>query len=770
MFNEVTKTIKWGDKDITLSTGKIARQSDGAVMVSMGDAVLLCTATSAKKAKEDMGFFPLTVHYREMQFAAGKIPGGYLKREGRPSDRETLVARLIDRPIRPLFHSSFLNETQVICTVVSYDPTVCLDAMAIIGASAALKISGVPFLSTVAATKVGYIDGEYVLNPTVEQIATSDLELVVAGTENSVMMVESQASELAEDVMLGAVEFGHKAFQPVIQMIDDLAKDAGKAAWETGELYPAKIFKDLKKKFEKAIIKAFAISEKQARSEELANIEASALESHADENPVKVKFALYDVKSEILRSDVLKKQTRIDGRKPNQVRQIECEAQLLPSAHGSALFTRGETQTLVASTLGTTSDEQMIDNIEGDSREHFMLNYIFPPYSVGEATPMRPQSRREIGHGKLAWRAIAPMLPAKADFPYTMRVVSEVTESNGSSSMATVCGTSLSLMDAGVPMKAPVAGIAMGLIKEDKDFIVLSDIMADEDHLGDMDFKVAGSENGITALQMDIKVTGINFDIMSKALDQAKEGRLHILEQMAKALEAPRTELSKNAPTINSFKIHKDKIRDIIGPGGKMIKEICEKSGAKINIEDDGTIQVAATGAESMDLAMEMINAITYEPKLGDIFKDSKVVKVLESGAFVNYSGNNDGFVHISEIADERVEKVSDHLEEGKLVTVKIIGFDHRGKVRLSMRLEADHKSEDESRKDRKKPSGDRGDRDNNRRGGRGDSRRDNKPRGDNKDRNRKPANSDKPARSEKKDSGKKEDGGLLTTVRKYFS
>ena len=760
MFNEIEKTIKWGDKDITLSTGKIARQSDGAVMVKMGNAVLLCTATSAKKAKEDIGFFPLTVHYREMQFAAGKIPGGYLKREGRASDRETLVARLIDRPLRPLFHSSFLNETQVICTVLSYDAEACLDIMAIIGASAALKLSGVPFLSTVAASKVAFINGEYILNPSVEQIANSDLELIVAGTDSSVMMVESQASELSEDDMLSAVEFGHAQFQPVIKAIDALAKEAAKEAWETGELYPTKLFDGLKKKFADDIIKAFAVSEKLARYEALANIEANALEAFEDENPVTLGFALHDVKSDILRRDVLDKKTRIDGRKPDEIRQIECEAQFLPSVHGSALFTRGETQALVATTLGTASDEQMIDNIEGDSREHFMLNYIFPPYSVGEATPMRAPGRREIGHGKLAWRAIAPVLPAKEDFPYTLRAVSEVTESNGSSSMATVCGTALSLMDAGVPIKAPVAGIAMGLIKEGEDFIVLSDIMADEDHLGDMDFKVAGTEDGITALQMDIKVTGINFEIMKQALGQAKDGRIHILKQMAKALDKPRGELNKNAPTINSFKVHKDKIRDIIGPGGKVIKEICEVTGAKINIEDDGSVQVAATGAESMEQAMAMINAITYEPQLGDVFEDSKVVKVLESGAFVNYCGNNDGFVHISEIADERIEKVSDHLEEGKMITVKIIGFDHRGKVRLSMRLDADHSSESPAKKERRKPDNKK--HSNDRRPKRGNKPDDKGDKAGKKDRNNK-KDSEKP-------SDNNEGGGIIKTVRKYFS
>lgn len=769
MFNEVKKTINWGGKDLTLSTGKIARQSDGAVVVSMGNAVLLCTTVSSKEMKEGVNFFPLTVHYREMQFAAGKIPGGYLKREGKASDREVLVSRLIDRPIRPLFHPSFLHETQVICTVLSYDPECCLDIMAIIGASAALKLSGVPFLHVVAASKVGFINGEYVLNPTVAQIAESNLELIVAGTDESVMMVESQASELTEEQMLAAVEFGHKEFQPVIQMIEDLAKEAGKPAWMVRQLYTEELFNSLKQNLETDVVNAFAITNKQQRYAALVAIDAKAKELYQDVESVALEFAIHDVKSAILREDVLNNKRRIDNRSPEEIRQIECEVQLLPSVHGSALFTRGETQALVAATLGTTSDEQLVDNIEGDFREHFMLNYIFPPYSVGEATPLRAPGRRETGHGKLAWRAIMPVLPTKESFPYALRVVSEVTESNGSSSMATVCGASLSLMDAGVPLKAPVAGIAMGLIKEGEKFVVLSDIMGDEDHLGDMDFKVAGTAEGVTALQMDIKVTGINFAIMRQALSQAKAGRMHILAQMAKAISNGRAEVNKNAPMITSFKIDKDKIREVIGPGGKVIKDICEKTNAKINIEDDGTVQIAAVGAENLQAALDMVNAITYEPQVNDVF-DGVVVKILESGAFVNYCGSRDGFVHISEIANERVNKITDFIQEGAKVKVKIIGFDHRGKVRLSMRLDHDHstaessapKSEENGSSDGKseRRRSDRGGDRSSDRGERGGERRD---------------RGSKPRSSETKPQAKQEEnvsmqGEQVVSERKYFS
>lgn len=706
MFNEVVKKIDWNGEVLELSTGKIARQADGAVMVKMGKSVVLCTAVSARKAKADANFFPLTVHYQEKAYAAGKIPGGFFKREGRGSEKETLTSRLIDRPIRPLFHSGFFNETQVLCTVHSFDPLFNTDILALIGASAALAISGVPYLEIVAASRVGLIDGEFVLNPGVEAVKTSKLDLIVAGTKGSVMMVESEAEFLTEAQMLDAVKFGHEGMQPVIKLIEELKADAGKPAWETSELFPETLKNEIADLTKEDIKIAFAMRMKQDRYAAIDAISTAMRERFtADEQytTLQIDFALSKVKAEVLRADTLAKKLRIDGRKPDEVRQIECEVSLLPNAHGSALFTRGETQGLVSTTLGTGQDEQIIDGIEGEYKESFLLNYLFPPYSVGEANPLRGPSRREIGHGKLAWRALKRALPERETFPYTIRVVSEITESNGSSSMATICGASMSMMDAGVPLKAPISGIAMGLIKEGDEFMVLSDIIADEDHLGDMDFKVAGSKDGITALQMDIKVAGITIDIMGKALEQAKGGRVHILSKMAMAIETS-SGISGNAPVIVSFMVSKDKIREIIGPGGKVIREICDTTGAKIDINDDGQVSVSAVGQENLDAAVARVKEIAIDPEIGDVFEGT-VVKILDAGAFVNYSGSRDGFVHISEIAQERINAVSDALSEGQKVKVKLIGFD-RGKAKLTIKnADSDAKPKDPAPRKDKKPS-----------------------------------------------------------------
>lgn len=687
MFEETTKTIEWGGKTLELKTGKIGRQADGAVMARLGDSVVLCTATSAKEVKEGVNFFPLTVHYREMAFAAGKIPGGFFKREGQASMREILVSRLIDRPIRPLFHSSFFNETQVICTVMSYDPECSTDVLAIVGASAALALSGVPYQEIVAATKVGLVDGEFVINPSFETLKNSKLDLMVAGTDSSVMMVESEASELSEEKMLEGVKFGHNAFQPVIEMIKEMVAEVGKPKWQVIDLFPQELKSQIREKEQDEIRKAFKIRSKQERVAALKQIAAGAY-SHfmaGDKfTHLQVELALDEVKSEILCEDLLNSNVRIDGRSPEDIRPIDCAVSLLPKTHGSSLFTRGETQALVTTTLGTSQDEQIIDSLDGEYKDWFMLNYIFPPYSVGETTPVRAPGRREIGHGKLAWRAINPVLPAKAQFPYSVRVVSEITACNGSSSMATICGASMALMDAGVPLKAPVAGIAMGLIKRDDKYAILSDIIGDEDFLGDMDFKVAGSSEGITALQMDIKVLGITFEIMEKALIQAKTGRLHILKEMYKAIFEANTQVSKYAPSIQSFKIDKDKIRDVIGAGGKVIREICETTGAKIDIADDGTVSVSAVGNDKMQAAIAKIKAIVVDPQVGDVF-EGKVVKVLDAGAFINYTTGKDGFVHISEISDTRVETVASVLNQGDVVKVKIIGFD-KGKAKLTIK------------------------------------------------------------------------------------
>ncbi|MBP2300350.1 polyribonucleotide nucleotidyltransferase [Azospirillum picis] len=688
MFTVHRKEIEWGGRKLVLETGKIARQANGAVLVTYGDTTVLCTAVAAKAPKPGIDFFPLTVNYQEKAFAAGKIPGGFFKREGRPTEKETLVSRLIDRPIRPLFADGFRNETQVICTVLSHDLENDPDIVSMVGASAALTISGIPFLGPIGAARVGYRNGEYVLNPLMDEIDDSDLDLVVAGTTEGVLMVESEAKELTEEVMLGAVMFGHKNFQPVIEMIIDLAEEAAKEPWDLPE--PAYDRAGLKARLRATVgpdvEAAYTETVKQVRYEKVGAAKAKALETLAEEfDAQSIGFEFKELEADILRGAVLKTGRRIDGRDTKTVRPIVSEVGVLPRAHGSALFTRGETQALVVTTLGTSQDEQIIDALEGEYREHFMLHYNFPPYSVGEAGRMGSPGRREIGHGKLAWRAIHPLLPKKEDFPYTLRVVSEVTESNGSSSMATVCGTSLSLMDAGAPLARPVAGIAMGLIKEDSGFAVLSDILGDEDHLGDMDFKVAGTEVGVTALQMDIKITSITEEIMKIALGQAKDGRLHILGEMSKALTGAREGVNENAPRITVINIPKEKIRDVIGSGGKVIREIVEQTGAKIDIEDDGTVKVSAVDQKKSDAAIEWIKGIVAEPEMNVVYT-GKVVKVVDFGAFVNFLGSRDGLVHISELAQQRVGKVSDVVSQGDQVKVKVIGFDDRGKVKLSMK------------------------------------------------------------------------------------
>jgi len=702
MFEVYRKELTWGGKLLTFETGKIARQADGAVMVTYGGTTVLCTAVGATSAKPGIDFFPLTVNYQEKTFAAGRIPGGFFKREGRPSEKETLVSRLIDRPIRPLFHKNFKNETQVIATVLSHDMENDPDIVAIIGASAALTISGLPFMGPIGACRIGWSGSEYILNPTIEQMKDANLDLVVAGTKEGVLMVESEASELSEEVMLGAVDYGHKEIEKVIDAIIELAEVAAK---EPRPLPEEPVEKDdyLKviKPFGKNFEKAYKEKDKSKRSKTLDEIRNEILDKFGETVNVTLASTLIkDLESDIVRGNILKTKKRIDGRDTKTVRPIVAEVGTLPRAHGSALFTRGETQALVVATLGTGQDEQIIDSLEGEYRSKFMLHYNFPPYSVGEAGRIGSPGRREIGHGKLAWRAVNPLLPHSEDFPYTVRIVSEVTESNGSSSMATVCGTSLALMDAGVPIKKPVAGIAMGLIKEKKEFSVLSDILGDEDHLGDMDFKVAGTKDGITSLQMDIKITSITKEIMEIALDQAKEGRIHILDEMAKAISNSREVLAESAPKITTMKIKLEKIRDVIGPGGKMIREICEATGAKVDIEDDGTIKIAASDTEAAEAAQKRINDIVAEAELGVIYT-GKVVKTVDFGAFVNFLGTKDGLVHISELQDARTEKTTDICKEGDMVKVKVIGFDDRGKVKLSMKRVNQETGEDiESKKD----------------------------------------------------------------------
>ena len=687
MFKIFRKELDWGGTPLVLETGKVARQADGAVMVSLGGTSVLCTAVAAQSPKPGQDFFPLTVNYQEKAFAAGKIPGGFFKREGRPSENETLVCRLIDRPIRPLFPSNFKCETQVICTVLAHDMENNPDIAAMIGASAALTLSGVPFFGPIAAARIGWIDGAYVLNPTVDQMDSSELDLVMAGTHEGVLMVESEAKELSEEVMLGAVNFGHESIKPVIDAIIDLAESCAKEPRALPE-EPAETaeIKSVLAGFTDQFEAAYKIADKSDRQAALTEVRTAAREKLGDEHEaVLVGGLVKALEADVVRGAILKTGTRIDGRDTKTVRQIVAEAGFLPRAHGSALFTRGETQAMVVATLGTGQDEQIIDALVGESRSNFMLHYNFPPYSVGEAGRVGSPGRREIGHGKLAWRAIRPLLPIKDEFPYTIRLVSEITESNGSSSMATVCGGSLALMDAGVPMARPVAGIAMGLIKEGDDFAVLSDILGDEDHLGDMDFKVAGSDAGITSLQMDIKITSITAEIMEIALEQAREGRIHILDEMAKALNSARDGLADSAPKITTMKIPVDKIRDIIGPGGKIIREICETTGAKIDIDDDGTVKVAAVTGTSGEAAVARIRDIVAEPELGVIY-NGKVVKTVDFGAFVNFLGAKDGLVHISELQNGRTEKTTDICKEGDVVKGKVIGFDDRGKVKLSMK------------------------------------------------------------------------------------
>ena len=684
------KDIAWGGQLLTLETGKIARQADGAVLARLGDTIVLCTAVGARSVKPGQDFFPLTVNYQEKAFAAGKIPGGFFKREGRPSEAETLISRLIDRPIRPLFPEGFRNEVQVVATVLSHDMENDPDIVAMVGCSAALTLSGIPFFGPIAAARVGYVDGQYVLNPTIAQRQQSALELVVAGTTEGVLMVESEAQELSEDIMLGAVEFGHKGFQPVIQGIIELAERAAKEPWalpepsaaevalkariaELGRAQMAEAYKETQK-----LLRQGRVAE--AKKAVLAQLEAEGADTGA------AKGLLKDLEADVVRNAILDTGLRIDGRDTRTVRPIVAEVGVLPRAHGSALFTRGETQALCVATLGTGQDEQIIDALPGEYREHFMLHYNFPPYSVNETGRMGSPGRREVGHGKLAWRAVHPVLPEKEKFPYTLRVVSEITESNGSSSMATVCGASLALMDAGVPLKRPVAGIAMGLIKEDRGFAVLSDILGDEDHLGDMDFKVAGTEQGVTSLQMDIKITSITFEIMRQALGQARDGRIHILGEMAKGLSGVRGDVAQNAPRITVINVPKEKIRDVIGSGGKVIREITESTGTKVDIEDDGTIKVAATSPEAAQKAIDWIRGIVAEPEIGVIYT-GKVVKTADFGAFVNFLGARDGLVHISELTNDRVNRTTDVVNVGDAVKVKVLGFDDRGKVKLSMRV-----------------------------------------------------------------------------------
>ena len=694
MFNITKKEMTWAGEKLTLETGKMARQADGAVLVTYGESTVLVTAVAKREAKPGQNFFPLSVHYQEKYFASGKIPGGFFKREGRPTERDTLTSRLIDRPLRPLFLKGFLNETQIIATVISFDLQHETDIPALIGASAALTISGIPFMGPVAAARVGYIDNEFVLNPTTDQMKNSKLDLVVAGTREGVLMVESEAHELPEEIMLNAVMFGWKGFQPVIDMIIEMAEKCAKDPWDVQA--PAYDKKALETKIRDLVAEdfkaAYLIRGKVERVSKLSAAKAKAVDACVPKDDASslitsavIEAMCKEVEADIVRNEILDKGIRIDGRDTKTVRQITAEVGILPRVHGSALFTRGETQALVVTTLGTGDDEQMIDGLHGESKETFMLHYNFPPYSVGEAGRMFGAGRREIGHGKLAWRAIHPLLPEKEKFPYTIRVVSEITESNGSSSMATVCGSSLALMDAGVPLTQPIAGIAMGLIKEGDKFAVLSDILGDEDHLGDMDFKVAGTENGITSLQMDIKITSITEDIMKIALNQAQVGRMHILGEMAKALTTSRDALNQNAPQIVTIKIPKDKIREVIGSGGSVIREIVEKTGTKIDIEDDGTIKIAAVGSEAIQKAVDWIKSITASPEVGTTYEGT-VVKIVEFGAFVNIMPKTDGLVHISEISNRRVKSVSEVLNEGDKIKVKCIGVDDRGKIKLSIK------------------------------------------------------------------------------------
>jgi polyribonucleotide nucleotidyltransferase len=714
MFDIKRKTIEWAGRTLTLETGRIARQADGAVLATYGDTTVLATVVAAKSPKPGIDFFPLTVNYQEKTFAAGKIPGGYFKREGRPTEKETLVSRLIDRPIRPLFVKGFKHETQVVVTVLSHDLENDPDVIAMVAASAALTLSGVPFMGPIAAARVGYINGEYVLNPTLDQIGAANgnkMDLVVAGTHDAVMMVESEIQELSEEIVLGGVTFAHQGLQPVIEAIIELAEHAAKEPWDFKADEDKTILGSINDLVGEAIRGAYSLihkaerhagvgAAKQAAAEKLVKSEANP-EGH---DATKFGAAFKEAEAHVLRRDIIDNGRRVDGRPVDKVRAIVSEVGVLPRTHGSALFTRGETQALVVATLGTGDDEQWIDALEGTYKERFLLHYNFPPYSVGETGRMGSPGRREIGHGKLAWRALRPVLPTVEEFPYTLRLVSEITESNGSSSMATVCGASLAMMDAGVPLKRPVSGVAMGLILEpDGKFAILTDILGDEDHLGDMDFKVAGTSEGITSLQMDIKIPGITEAIMKQALTQAKDGRLHILEEMNKALSGAREELGEHAPKIETIKIPTDKIREVIGSGGKVIREIVEKTGAKVDIGDDGTIKIAASEQSKIDAARDWIKSIASEPEVGAIY-NGKVVKVVDFGAFVNFFGAKDGLVHISQISKDKVAKVSDVLSEGQQVKVKLVGFDDRGKTKLSMKLVDQETGEDLSKKEGAEP------------------------------------------------------------------
>ncbi|MFN5615255.1 MAG: polyribonucleotide nucleotidyltransferase [Brevundimonas sp.] len=702
MFDIKRKTIEWAGRPLTLETGRMARQADGSVVATYGETVVLATVVYARQPKPGQDFFPLTVNYQEKTFAAGKIPGGYFKREGRPSEKETLVSRLIDRPVRPLFVKGFKNEVQVVCTVLQHDMENDPDIVAMVGASAALTLSGVPFMGPIGGGRVGLIDGEFVLNPTVAQMEESQLDLVVAGTRDALMMVESEAKELSEDTMLGALMFAHQGMQPVIDAIIELAEHAAKEPFDFQPEDVSDAVAAIKALVGEDIKAAYALTGKHDRRDAVSAAKKKAAGELvvSEANPTgfdatKFGTAFKECEADVLRRDIIENSHRVDGRALDKVRAIVSEVGVLPRTHGSALFTRGETQALVVATLGTGEDEQYVDALQGTYKESFLLHYNFPPYSVGEAGRMGSPGRREIGHGKLAWRAIRPMLPSKEEFPYTIRLVSEITESNGSSSMATVCGSSLALMDAGVPLARPVSGIAMGLILEPSgEFAILSDILGDEDHLGDMDFKVAGTEMGITSLQMDIKVPGITEEIMRKALTQASAGRLHILGEMSKAMDAPRTELGEFAPKIEAIKIPVDKIREVIGSGGKVIREIVEKTGAKIDIQDDGTIKIAANDQEKIEAAKAWINSIAAEPEIGTIYT-GKVVKVVDFGAFVNFFGARDGLVHVSQMALERVANPADVVSEGQEVKVKFLGLDDRGKTKLSMKVVDQETGED---------------------------------------------------------------------------